>query len=120
MSEHADNLNGAGSDVAAVAACAADPIEKAAGTRQPALGGDCGYTVRDVARRYRVGEDKVRAWIKAGDLAAINTAAVLCGKPRFIVTPEALEKFEMRRAAGPMPKVKRRRRSSEVKDYYPD
>jgi transposase len=41
-----------------------------------------GLTVADVAARYRVGEDKVRLWIRRGELAAINTAATLCGKPR--------------------------------------
>ena len=81
----------------------------------------CGFTVRDVAMRYRIGEDKVRAWIRAGHLPAINTAANLCGKPRWVITPEALEEFEARRAAGREPKPKRRRgRSSNVKDYYPD
>ena len=76
-----------------------------------------GYTVPDVARRYRVGEDKVRAWIKAGELPAINTAATLCAKPRYVVTADALKQFELRRAVGPVPKPRRRHR--EV-DYYPD
>ena len=79
-----------------------------------------GLTVRDVARRYRVGEDKVRAWIKTGELAAINTAATLCAKPRFVITVEAIQRFEAKRTVCPPPKVKRRRRQSEVKDYYPD
>jgi hypothetical protein len=44
-----------------------------------------GLTVHDVARRYRVGEDKVRAWIGRGELKAVNTAAALCGKPRWVI-----------------------------------
>ena len=44
-----------------------------------------GLTVADVARRYRVGEDKVRAWIRGGELKALNTAMSGCGKPRFVV-----------------------------------
>ena len=40
-----------------------------------------GLTVREIARRFRVGEDKVHAWIRRGELRAINTAATLCGKP---------------------------------------
>jgi excisionase family DNA binding protein len=40
-----------------------------------------GLTVREVARRYRVSPDKVRAWIRRGELAAVNTASTLCGKP---------------------------------------
>jgi hypothetical protein len=78
-----------------------------------------GYTVPEVARRYRVGQDKVRAWIRRGELAAVNTAAVLCGKPRWIITPDALAKFEQQRSGGPPPTPPCRRQPA-VKDYYPD
>src|SRR5262245_18072506 len=44
-----------------------------------------GLTVRDVARRYRVSPDKVRAWITSGELRAVNTATALCGRPRWVV-----------------------------------
>jgi hypothetical protein len=76
-------------------------------------------TVADVARRHRVGEDKVRFWIARGELHAINTAAVLCGRPRWVILPEALAEFEERRAGGPAPKPPRRRRRPEPHDYYP-
>jgi hypothetical protein len=79
-----------------------------------------GLTVADVARRYRVGPDKVRAWIDRGELKAVNTAAALCGRPRWVIPPEALATFEQRRAGGPAPKPKRRRRRQEAIDYYPD
>lgn len=80
-----------------------------------------GYTVADLAARYRVGEDKVRAWIKAGELIAINTAAAICAKPRFVVTADALAAFERRRAVGPPPPPKKtRKRKTAHKDYYPD
>ena len=36
-----------------------------------------GLTTRDVARRYRVGQDKVRKWIARGELVAVNTATAL-------------------------------------------
>ncbi len=78
-----------------------------------------GLTVADVARRLRVGEDKVRNWITKGELRAINTAAALCGKPRYVVTPEALAEFENRRAAAPPPKPQRRRREQAAIDYFP-
>jgi hypothetical protein len=73
-----------------------------------------------VARRYRVGPDKVRRWIGRGELAAVNTASALCGRPRWVVSPEALAEFERRRAGGPAPKPTRRRRRSAGVDYYPD
>jgi hypothetical protein len=78
-----------------------------------------GLTVADVAARYRVSPDKVRTWIGRGELAAINTAAALCGKPRWVITPDALIAFEKGRAGGPIPKPRRRRRQQDVVDYYP-
>jgi hypothetical protein len=80
-----------------------------------------GFTVSDVARRYRVGEDKVRGWIVRGELKAVNTSFNLCGKPRWVIPPEALVEFERKRAGGPPPKLphKRRRRPQGI-DFYPD
>jgi transposase len=79
-----------------------------------------GLTVRDVARRYRVGEDKVRGWIRRGELAAVNTASALCGKPRWVVLPDALAEFEKLRSTAPPAKPSRRRRRHELVDFYPD
>jgi excisionase family DNA binding protein len=81
-----------------------------------------GYTVADVAKRYRVSPDKVRAWIRKGELKAVNVAASLLGKPQLRVTAEALTEFERRRSAAvPTPEApKRRRRRAAVIDYYPD
>jgi hypothetical protein len=79
-----------------------------------------GLTVKDLARRYRIGEDKVRTFIARGELKAINTAAVLCGRPRWVVPVEALAEFEQRRASGPPPKPRRRHRRTTAAVYYPD
>lgn len=78
-----------------------------------------GLTVSDVARRYRIGEDRVRGWIRSGLLRAINTSDIGCGKPRFVVTPEALAEFERARTVAPPVKAKRSKRRSE-RDYFPD
>jgi excisionase family DNA binding protein len=77
-------------------------------------------TVAEVARRYRVSPDKVRTWIKSGRLVAVNTAARLCGKPRFVMTPEALRAFELGAAACPPPKAPKRQKRIKTVDYYPD
>jgi len=79
-----------------------------------------GLTVREVARRYRVGEDKVRGWIHRGELPAINTADHRCGKPRYVITPEALERFERSRTVTTPPKVARHRKQTGLVDYFPD
>jgi len=75
-------------------------------------------TVRDVARRYRVGPDKVRGWINRGLLRAINTADKLCRRPRWVVLPESLAEFERQRTSGPPPEPLRRRRRRTMVDYY--
>ncbi len=69
-----------------------------------------GYTVSDVASRYRVGEDKVRGWVRRGELAALNVASSLCGRPQLRITPEALDAFERRRSAAAAPAPPKRRR----------
>jgi hypothetical protein len=77
-----------------------------------------GLTVADIARRYRVSPDKVRTWIRRGELAAINTADARCGKPRFVVTADALAAFEQGRQATP-PKAAKRNKRTNLVDYFP-
>jgi hypothetical protein len=76
--------------------------------------------VYDIARRYRVGEDTVRAWIKRGELSAISTADRNAIRPRFVVTPESLEAFERSRSVAEPPKPPRRKKKSEEVDYFPE
>jgi transposase len=79
-----------------------------------------GLTTSDVARRYRVGESKVRSWIARGELAAVNTADIACSRPRYVVTADALAEFEKRRSAARTPAPRRRRRKAPAqRDYYP-
>lgn len=78
-----------------------------------------GLTVREVAQRYRVGEDKVRCWIRHGELAAVNTASSLCGRPRFVVPVDALAEFERRRSPAKPPAPPRRKRRAVAVDYFP-
>lgn len=81
---------------------------------------DAGLTVADVARRYRVGEDKVRRWIARGELKAINRADSLLSRPRWVVPPEALADFEKLRCGGPQPKPTKKRRQAGVIEFYHD
>jgi hypothetical protein len=79
-----------------------------------------GYTVTDLAGRYRVSPDKVRQWIARGELKAVNTAVAMCRKPRWVVTREALAEFERRRAGGGCPPTPRRKKRTSGIDFYPD
>jgi hypothetical protein len=80
----------------------------------------CGLSVADLARRWRKGEDQIRGWIKSGELLALNVASTLSGKPRYVVTPEALAAFEQRRlVTPPAPKPTKRRKRGEIIDFYP-
>jgi hypothetical protein len=77
-----------------------------------------GYTVRDVAGLLRVGEDKVRGWVKRGEVVAVNTADGGC-RPRYVITPDALAAFLRGRQAGPPPKPSPRKKRTHLVDYYP-
>jgi hypothetical protein len=53
-------------------------------------------------------------------LRAVNTAAVLCGKPRWVIPPEALAEFERGRAAAQPKPAPRRKRKPTAIDFFPD
>lgn len=78
------------------------------------------YSVKQISERYEAGEHTVLKWIQAGDLAAVNVARETGGKPRWRITPEALQAFELSRSAMPaLPSPSRRRRSvSDVVEFY--
>jgi hypothetical protein len=100
---------------------AADPPADAPANTDRTEAPPRGYTAAEVARRLRVSKNKVLTWIRRGELVAVNTATVLCGKPRWVITPDALAAFEKRRAGGPPPEPPaRRRRQPAVKDYFPN
>lgn len=78
-----------------------------------------GYTTADAARLLRVSEDKVRAWIRSGELAAINTAGPRSNKPRFVILPAAIEQFASARSAATPPRATPRKKRVVRKDYFP-
>jgi hypothetical protein len=77
-----------------------------------------GLTVKDAAALFRVSPDKVRFWIKSGELLAINTAGV-GSKARYVILPDSLERFGRGRAAADPPPPPRRRRRARV-DHFAD
>jgi excisionase family DNA binding protein len=81
-----------------------------------------GWTPRELARVLRVSPDRVRAWIKSGELGAIDTARHRCGKPRYVILPHHLAEFERGRAAAAPAKPQRRRRRQPAGyiDFFPN
>jgi transposase len=78
-------------------------------------------SVRQVAERYTVGQHTVLGWIASGELTAINVARNPAGKPRWRITSEALQAFEMLRAAQPAtpePRRRRRRQAAGAVEFY--
>jgi excisionase family DNA binding protein len=63
----------------------------------------------ELARRWGISVDKVRAWIRSGELRAVNAARRPGGRPRWLIGLEDLEAFERRRSA-PRPAPARRPR----------
>lgn len=66
-------------------------------------------TPPEIAERLRVHADKVRHWIERGELEAVNLATSRCGRPRYRVSAEALERFLERRQVLPRSQATRQK-----------
>jgi hypothetical protein len=78
-----------------------------------------GYSVADLARRWKVGADKIYAFLRRGELVAVNVATNVSGRPQWRITPESVERFEQRRSSAPPPKPARRKKRTPQIDFYP-
>lgn len=65
-------------------------------------------TPPEIAKRLKVKPETVITWIRSGRLQALNVASPGCRRPRYRVTPEALEAFERSLSVTPPPKTQRR------------
>jgi hypothetical protein len=54
-------------------------------------------TPPELARRWGISPDKVLAWIKSGELRAVNGALKVHGRPRFLIDVADIIAFEQRR-----------------------
>lgn len=79
-----------------------------------------GYSVADLCRRWRIGADKIRAFLRRVELVGINVATHLSGRQLLRVTPESVQQFEQRRSSVQTPKPVRRRKQAHLIDYYLD
>ena len=73
-----------------------------------------------IAKRFGVAEAKIRAWIQAGELRALNLATLPSGRPLYRVELADLLAFQERRAvAKPLPKVRQKpRRDVQVIEFF--
>ena len=78
------------------------------------------YTVRELCERFGVTEHTVLAWIRAGELRAVNVGRKSgARKPRWRVSQAALDAFEaLRTATLPQPPATRRRQAAGVIEFY--
>lgn len=99
----------------------AEPQKKRGPRVRPDRAG-AGYSVEDLARRWRIGPDRIRGMITRGELPALNTSDSSVKRPRYIILPEAVAAWERSKQTGTAePKAApRRRRQPTVRDYYPD
>ncbi len=72
-----------------------------------------------LAKRWGVEVTKVLAWIRSGELRAINFATKIGRRPRFKVRPEDVEAFEEARTYRPqVPRIRRRPLMRPPKRYF--
>lgn len=76
-------------------------------------------TPPQVAHRLGVKVERVRNWIRSGELQAVDLASRSSTRPRFRVDPVALALFEQRRRVGTEPVPSRARtRSPEIIEFF--
>lgn len=78
------------------------------------------FTPPEVAKLLGIGPDKVLAWIRSGELRAVNVATTVKGRPRYVIDQEDLAAFLEARSVKPKPKVRTRRRRAPtaVTEYF--
>ncbi len=74
----------------------------------------------EYAARLGVDPHKILAWIRSGELHAINAATSQAGRSRFLIDERDIELFERRRATdGPVQAPRRRRvKNPEITEFF--
>jgi excisionase family DNA binding protein len=76
-------------------------------------------TPPELAKLLRVEPPKVIAWIKRGELHAVNVADKNGKRPRWRISPEAFEDFIKPRTSSPPVKATRTKRRVAYKEFFP-
>jgi len=73
-----------------------------------------------LAAKWGVSPEKVIAWIRSGELRAIDAATTRGGRPRYLIDVDDISDFEQRREVQPPPRPAKRRRSTipEGETYF--
>lgn len=77
----------------------------------------------DLAKRWGIDPAKIIAWIRSGELRAINASTRRGGRPRYLIDVADIAAFEATRDASPTPRPVRRcrRNRNEVDfDFFPE
>lgn len=75
-------------------------------------------TTQQVAKRYGIARTKVLGWIRCGELRAINVASNVASRPRWVVSPAELDRFELIRSSQPAPQPVRKQKNRVPRTYY--
>lgn len=78
------------------------------------------YTVQDICARYFVSVNTVLGWIARGELRALNVGRKPgAKKPRWRITQEAIDAFELARTPSPpQARAPRRKHPADVIEFY--
>jgi Helix-turn-helix domain len=73
---------------------------------------------REFAQQLGVDVMKILGWIRTGELAAINVSTDPSSRPRWRLSPEAIDEFLARRRAQQPVKTQRKRKMAGVIEFY--
>lgn len=77
------------------------------------------HTPRTIADLLGCKVDTIRSLIRSGAIEAVDVSLKPGGKPRFRISPEAFEDFQLRRRVQqPVKAVRRRRVDQNVTQYF--
>ena len=81
-------------------------------------------TPPEVARSWGISPDKIVAWIRSGELPAIDASTQRAQRPRYLIDVDDLRDFEARRSTTPeptpepKPRRRQRQKSDQVIQFY--
>lgn len=78
-------------------------------------------SVPQLAREWGVSTNKILAFVKSGELRAVNLARTTAGRPRYAISLDAIAAFEAARQVVPTtsnPPRRTRRQAASVKTFF--